>query len=196
VEQHGGSAVATGVTHNQPHTTAGDRVFVPSHASQPLAALYLQGSHRRSISAEPPDLAAMLGLVVAPALDETSVGGWLNIPWVHGRSLSQPGQQASGRPGRRRTTRLPHGQLAGNPEHDQVGRRPGPHARCYLYGPSQARRSSGVFAAPWLMRLAVGQAVGVLEFPAGTAAQSRRARLVGRRLACVPPGRGRSPRTR
>ena len=49
---------------------------------------------------------------------------------------------------------------------------------------------------PWLTRLAVGQAVGVLEFPAGTAAQSRWARLVGRRLACVLPGRGRSPRSR
>jgi hypothetical protein len=49
---------------------------------------------------------------------------------------------------------------------------------------------------PWLTRLAVGEAVGALEFPAGTAAQSRRARLVGRRLACVPPGRGRSRRSR
>jgi hypothetical protein len=38
VEQHGRGGVATGVTHGKPHTTAGDRLFVPSHASEFLTA--------------------------------------------------------------------------------------------------------------------------------------------------------------
>ena len=47
VEQHGRGAVAaaTGVTYGKRHPTAQDRLLVPSHASEPHAAPYLQGSH-------------------------------------------------------------------------------------------------------------------------------------------------------
>jgi hypothetical protein len=38
-------------------------------------------------------VAVMLGLVAAPALDETAVGGWFGLPWDGSRGLDQPGQQ-------------------------------------------------------------------------------------------------------
>jgi hypothetical protein len=38
VEQHARGAVATGVAQGKPHVTAGDRLFVPSHASEFLTA--------------------------------------------------------------------------------------------------------------------------------------------------------------
>ena len=38
-------------------------------------------------------VAAMLGLVATPALEDTTVGGWFVVPWDGSRGLGQPGQQ-------------------------------------------------------------------------------------------------------
>ena len=35
---------------------------------------------------------AVLGLAATPALEETTVGGWLAVPWDDNRGLGQPGQ--------------------------------------------------------------------------------------------------------
>jgi hypothetical protein len=37
---------------------------------------------------------AMLGLAATPALEDTTVGGWLGIPWDGSRGLGQSGQPA------------------------------------------------------------------------------------------------------
>jgi hypothetical protein len=38
-------------------------------------------------------VAAMLGLVATPALDETALGGWFGLPWDGSRGLGEPEQQ-------------------------------------------------------------------------------------------------------
>jgi hypothetical protein len=93
-------------------------------------------------------VAVMLGLVATPALDETAVGGWFDLPWDGSRGLGQPGQQGEptassptmdrqggklshrtsqtrpgGRPGHQRESCMrPRGQVAGKPQVGQGGK--------------------------------------------------------------------------
>ena len=101
-------------------------------------------------------LAAMLGLVATPALDETVVGGWFGTPWDGSRGLGQPEQQGEPAPpptldrqggnvGRRGWhAKHPHGhgpklqRPKGKP--DRAGRPARPPARDMHAPPRPARR--------------------------------------------------------
>jgi hypothetical protein len=78
-------------------------------------------------------VAAMLGLLATPALDETSVGGWFGLPWGGSRGLGQHGPQ--GEP------TAPHpttNQQGGNLSHRSPHARPHPRG----HGP-KFRRPKG-----------------------------------------------------
>jgi hypothetical protein len=104
-------------------------------------------------------VAAMLGLVVVPALDEMTVGGWFGVPQNGSRGLGQPGQaaepmappatadQQSGIVGHPRSRAKPHARghspklrhPKGKPD-TAVGRAAGPPARNPHAPPRPGRR--------------------------------------------------------
>ena len=79
-------------------------------------------------------VAAMLGLLATPALDETPVGGWFGLPWGGSRGLGQHGPQ--GEP------TAPHpttNQQGGNLSHRSPHARPHPRG----HGPSSGAPRAG-----------------------------------------------------